>query len=292
VLGRSPNNIGVTGQSHAAAGVAGNSTNGPGVSGDSINDAGVIGRSQAIGVLGEGKNKAGVYGQSDTGVGVRGQSQTGTGVYGAVADPNGLAGRFKGRVLIDGDLTVTGAKGAVVPHPDGRHRLLCAIESPESWFEDFGEATLHGGLAEVELDAEFAQVVLTDRYHVFLTPYGPCDGLYVERRGPHSFVVRDRDDKTSVPFSYRVVARRKDIDVPRFKTIDTPAAGDEVSEAPGEPGKEGVPAEPQPRQAESITAPSRIESVITPRPRTGEARSSRRALSIEKPKVAQRLKRE
>ena len=48
-------------------------------------------------------------------------------------------------MLIEGDLAVTGVKGAVVPHEDGSHRLLCAIESPESWFEDFGEAALKDG---------------------------------------------------------------------------------------------------------------------------------------------------
>jgi len=42
-------------------------------------------------------------------------------------------------VLVDGDLTVTGAKGAVVPHPDGSRRLLCAIESPER-FKKIGVA--------------------------------------------------------------------------------------------------------------------------------------------------------
>jgi len=69
-------------------------------------------------LLGEGKNKIGVHGRSTSGIGVRGQSSTGVGVYGAVADPNSLAGYFRGDVLVDGDFTVTGAKGAVVPHPD------------------------------------------------------------------------------------------------------------------------------------------------------------------------------
>jgi len=61
-------------------------------------------------------------------------------------------------VLVDGDLTVTGAKGAVVPHPDGSRRLLCAIESPESWFEDFGEGQLEDGAAHIDLDSDFGML--------------------------------------------------------------------------------------------------------------------------------------
>ena len=45
---------------------------------------------------------------------------------------------------------------AAVSHPDGSHRLLYSLESPESWFEDFGEARLVDGKAEVRLDPDFA----------------------------------------------------------------------------------------------------------------------------------------
>jgi len=121
--------------------------------------------------------KTGVYGRSERGIGVRGTSADGTGVYGAVTSPNGLAGRFKGGVLVDGDLTVTGAKGAVVPHPDGSQRLFCAIESSESWFEDFGEGRLEDGGVEIELDPNFGLLTRGDSYHVFLTAYGDSQGL-------------------------------------------------------------------------------------------------------------------
>ena len=47
-------------------------------------------------------------------------------------------------------------------------RLYC-MESPESWFEDFGEATLVCGEASIPLDPDFAAVVDTAKYHVFLT---------------------------------------------------------------------------------------------------------------------------
>ena len=79
--------------------------------------------------------------------------------------------------MVDGDLTVTGAKGAVVPHPDGSQRLFCAIESPESWFEDLGEGRLEDGGVEIELDRDFELLTRTDSYHVFLTAYADSQGL-------------------------------------------------------------------------------------------------------------------
>ena len=65
--------------------------------------------------------------------------------------------------------------------PDGSLRRLYSIESPESWFEDFGAQKLVKGRAEVRVDPKFAAVVRGD-YHIFLTPYGDSNGLYVARR--------------------------------------------------------------------------------------------------------------
>jgi hypothetical protein len=226
------------------------------VSGESVQDIGVLGRSQQlIGVLGEGKK---------------------VGVFGAVSDSAGLAGHFKGTVRIDGDLNVTGAKGAVVAHPDGSQRLFCAIESPESWFEDFGEARIEGGRVEVSLDPDFAQLTKTDHYHVFLTEYGDSNGLYVESRSARSFVVRERQSgKSSVHFSFRVVAKRRDADVPRFKKIDPPdllRKDVPVEQVAAERGEEAPSLAP---------AATRLQPPAIP---------SRRSVSIEKPGVDERIR--
>lgn len=114
-----------------------------------------VGRSAQVGVLGEGKNKFGVYGRSEQGIGLRGHSADGTGVYGTVGNPKGLAGRFKGGVLVDGDLTVTGAKGAVVPNPDGSQRLFCAIESPRKLVRGFRRRTTCGWRCRDRVGPEF-----------------------------------------------------------------------------------------------------------------------------------------
>jgi hypothetical protein len=106
----------------------------------------------------------------------------------------------------------------------GSKRLLHCMESPEHWFEDFGSARLTRGRATVKLDADFAKVVTLNGYRVFLTPEGDCHGLYVRSKRGSSFEVRELQGGTSnVGFSYRIVAKRKDIKRHRrFAKIDMP----------------------------------------------------------------------
>jgi hypothetical protein len=162
---------------------------------------------------------------------VRGDSPTGIGIYGA--SPSGLAGQFEGAVVVHGNFTVVGGvKSAAVRHPDGSHRLLYAVESPESWFEDFGIAKLKKGRAEVKLDKDFVKLVAGGAdYHIFLTPRGDSQGMYVSRQKPGSFEVTEQQDgKSSIPFSYRVVAKRKDIRGTRLEKVAVPKrlAGDKI----------------------------------------------------------------
>jgi hypothetical protein len=161
----------------------------------------------------------GVYGTSQNGIGVYGISQNRIGVYGLGRQ---FAGYFNGDVYVSGTLTAA-AKNAVVSFPDGSHRLLHCVESPEHWFEDFGSARLMRGRATVKLDAEFAKVVKLSDYRVFLTPEGDCQGLYVKSKRGKSFEVRElQGGANSITFSYRIVAKRKDIKAhTRFAKMDT-----------------------------------------------------------------------
>lgn len=164
----------------------------------------------------------GVNGGSDAGVaGVN--TGSGPGVAGSSA--SGLAGLFNGSVTVNGALTVTGAKSAAVRDAGGTLRRLYSLESPESWFEDFGSGQLEGGSATVQLEPGFAGVVEADDYHVFLTPDRETEMLHVTGKTPTSFRVREGHGGTSsVGFSYRVVARRRDIDGVRLEYVDEPPA--------------------------------------------------------------------
>jgi hypothetical protein len=220
------------GENHnrATAGVYGTSLYSNGVVGQSTNPDPIEdeahGGPERYGVKGVSIRDSGVYGYSDHAPGVKGYGKYGTGVYaksektiGLIAIGPKLAAEFRGDVQVNGNFSVTGAKAALVKHADGSHRRLYAVESPECWFEDFGE-TIRNGIADIKLDPEFVALIETDEYHVFLTAYGDSNGLYVSDRTSEGFVVREQRGGTSnCRFSYRVVGRRKDISVRRLKRI-------------------------------------------------------------------------
>ncbi len=158
-------------------------------------------------------------------------SDRGNGVFGRSA--NGWAGSFVGNVVVNGSFYVVGgAKSAAVPHPDGSHRSLFCLESPESYFEDFGEVTLSGASVTVELDKDFAALVKRNKYQVFLTSYGP-EALYVSKREPGKFVISRVERGTGTKLrrlqvGYRIVARRADVKPARLPKIKIPAQAAEM----------------------------------------------------------------
>jgi hypothetical protein len=229
-------------ESNTMAGVFGQA-NGrePGVRGNSQTGTGVVGQSFGTdrrgaasrpGVLGIGPPVTAAPTSTLSWPGVLGTpapgNPAGNGVEGRSAA--GFAGLFRGNVLVTGSLFVTGPiKAAVVPHPDGSQRALYAVESPESWFEDFGRAELVDGLARVDIDTDFTAVANTEAdYHVFLTPEGESNGLYVANREAGSFEVREQQrGHATLTFSYRIVARRKDVAAERLPRVTAPSPGQE-----------------------------------------------------------------
>lgn len=221
VDGFSDQQTGVSGSSNGSFGVMGLTTSDDSIAviGAATNDSGGVwgqtGGANWPGVAGESGGGVGVRGVSvapaGNNIGVLGYSQNGYGVAGYTSSPS-MAG-----AIFLGGLIVEGKKSSAVRHPDGSHRLLYCMESPESWFEDFGRAKLVRGRSTVKLDPGFAAVVRTDDYHVFLCPEGDVKGLHVSRRNRVGFEVREHEGgKSSTTFSYRVVARRKDIKGERF----------------------------------------------------------------------------
>ena len=236
---------GVHGHSTSHAGVFGLADAGRGTVGLSLTGAGVHGISAgpdpqlSMGVRGDGTRGPGVTAKTGSGpfafgALASGYAQGANAMFGPKGDAIAAGGDVsvdgnvycvdpKSSVFIWGSLAVKGAKGAVVPHRDGAHRLLYSLECPESWFEDFGRARLVRGRATVRLDRTFAAVVRTGDFHVFLSPEGLSHGLYVHKRTRGGFEVREQHSgRSTVPFSYRVVARRRDIDGPRFKKVTLP----------------------------------------------------------------------
>ncbi len=185
-------------------------------------------------------NGIGVEGSSDTSAGVLGLTNGGIGVWGSAVDANAFLGQnasdsanptawltnfnfgptlaagynYGESCIIDGigDLTCSGTITANVPVAAGTQRVAVnSIQSPESWFEDFGSAQLSGGEAVVNIESMFGETVNTGvDYHVFLTPNGDCKGLYVAQKSATSFVVRELGGGTSsLAFDYRIAAKRR-----------------------------------------------------------------------------------
>ena len=130
----------------------------------------------------------GVIARSESGLGVSASSQTSIGLF-AGTRTGRAAAVFEGNVIIAGDLTVTGTKHAAVPRAGGAHTLLYCLESPESWLEDFGEARLVNGRAQIRIDRGFAQTIDTRSYHVFISAY-QSEHVFVNKRSRNGFEIR------------------------------------------------------------------------------------------------------
>jgi hypothetical protein len=176
--------------------------------------------------------------------------------------------QVNGNLSVNGGLLVFGSpKSSVVPHPDGSQRVMYAVEAAESWLEDVGRAQLRQGAVRVEIDPDFAAVSgLGDDYHVFLTPEGPSNSLYVADRTPTGFEVREQGEGISdISFSYRVVTKRSAVRSGRLEPIELPSdagekAGGELAELPHD-----VPASPQQPESTSPGEPL-LEGAVPERP--------------------------
>ena len=237
------NQVGVRGRCQSAVGDGvqgfgtGNFSGTAGFGADGSSGIGAFGQGGApngdgVRGVGRGQGGAGVRGISGEphGNGVVGEANNGTLAYGVWGkSTSGFAGNFDGRVRVNGDFEVHGAKAAVVPLADGTIVRLYSLECPDSLFEDFGSSRLVAGEAAVELDPEFAAVITDEPYHVFVSEYEDNNGLYVTRRTGTGFLVRAKTPGASGEFSYRVVGRRSDVSARRFERV-APVA--EKPEAP------------------------------------------------------------
>jgi hypothetical protein len=217
-----------------------------------VNDAGVYGEAlnSAPGVRGRsrGTNSSLSYGGYFTSDSRRGLFAQSTGSYYAAYfdgnGPDGVGIYVYGDVHATGDLLADGTKPAVVQAGDYGRRELYAIESPEVWFEDFGQGQLASGQATVAIEPMFLSTINTEvTYHVFVTPLGDCNGLYVTNKTATSFEVHELGGGTAdVAFDYRIVAIRKDYEGVRMELAT--GEGGELYEPPLAPSEVPEPEEP------------------------------------------------
>ena len=209
VFGKSTDGVGVSGTSENGDGVFGYSNNlGNGVSGWSTNGDGVAGASG-------GDTGRGVYGSCPEGTGVHGESSYGNGIYGTSL--LGYAGKFDGKVHIDGDVVITGnlTKGSgsfTIDHPlDPKNKYLqhSFVESPDMMNVYNGNVVLdENGEASVELPGYFEALNRDFRYQ--LTAIGaPAPNLYIAREiSDNRFKIAG--GKAGMKVSWQVTGIRQD----------------------------------------------------------------------------------
>ena len=203
----------------------------------------------SFGVMGYSSTAWGVYGEHSSGnygylgnsiYGVKGEA---TGTYGEGVKGNatglegvGVAGTAWGSsswgvygsgtqygIYYSGGLAGSGSKSCIVKTSKGPTLLYCQ-ESPENWFEDFGESQLSDGRCHIELDPLFLETVtINDRnpMKVFIQLNDDCNGTYVERGRTGFDVIEFRGGKNNARFTYRVVAKRRGFEGRRLDVCET-----------------------------------------------------------------------
>jgi len=224
VYGETTANTGVTfgvrGMSYSTSGtgVSGSAlaTTGPAFGGkfQSESESGVGAFGLATAIIGTAGGMSGrTYAESGRGVFGWASSDSGTtyGVYGRSDSPAGTG------VYYQGGLAGSGSKSCVVRTSSGPTLMYCQ-ESPENWFEDFGEGQLIDGRCHIELDPLFLETVTINSDNpmkTFLTPNGRLGDWWVEK-GTVGFSVIAPDASDGSRFDYRVVAKRKNFETKRL----------------------------------------------------------------------------
>lgn len=107
----------------------------------------------------------------------------------------------------------TGTVNTVVEDLGGKKVMLCATESPENLFEDYGSGQLVNGFAHITIDPVFAKNIAVDEKHplrVIIQPEGDCKGVYVTSKTASGFDVIELDGgKSDISFIYHIAANRK-----------------------------------------------------------------------------------
>ena len=202
-------NVGVHGTSDGQSALGSQAGSIAGVWGDT----GAPSQSGYAGVLGTAdENYAGYFTNNSTGLDTVFMENNEESSSGAVVLET-AGGTFDGTCFINvsGDISCSGTISGIVSADGGARKVtLYSTQSTENWFEDAGSSQLASGSVHIALDSTFAQTVNTGvEYHVFLTPKGDCEGLYVTNETPQGFDVHElRGGHSAIAFDYRIMAKR------------------------------------------------------------------------------------
>jgi len=210
--------VGVEG--YGPVGVAGLSrSNAPGVfgmaEGDGPESYGVRGSATAGGVVGEGRTGVIATNGGYTGQTALQLEPTNGGLALVSFGANGLPTASldsSGDFVLAGKLTLDGTPLSAAATSSGARYTAYGDRTAQPLIEDVGEARLTDGVASVPLERTFSELVdFTKPYLVFVTPEDDSNGIFVSRRTPAGFVVRENGHgRSMLAFQYRIVATPAD----------------------------------------------------------------------------------
>lgn len=109
----------------------------------------------------------------------------------------------------------TGTVSTCVPDLNGKPATLHAIETPEFYFQDFGQAQLVNGRAHITIDPILAKnITISDKHplRVFVQLEGDCKGVYVTNKTATGFdVVELNGGNSNVTFQWSITCNVADI---------------------------------------------------------------------------------
>jgi hypothetical protein len=178
---------------------------------------GVYGYARNKGVYGKSNYWEGVFGSADSDDAVEGYYN---GTYPSYAGVRGRRGSTGYGVYYEGGIGGSDKMSTIVKTSKGPVAVY-SQESPENWFEDFGEGRLINGHCRIELDKLFLETVtINDQFplKVFIQLEDDCNGVYVKKNNTGFDVHELKNGTSNASFTYRVVAKRKGFEDLRLKT--------------------------------------------------------------------------
>ena len=110
-----------------------------------------------------------------------------------------------------------GSVSTIVAGMNGEKVTLHAPETPEIYFQDYGEGKLVSGKAHIDIDPMFTKNVMIDQKHplrVFIQPEGECNGVYVTNKTVAGFdVVELQGGQSNISFQWTITCNRADEDL-------------------------------------------------------------------------------
>jgi hypothetical protein len=151
----------------------------------------------------------GVYGQSSAGyIGVYGYGYYGGYFYNYTSGYYSYVG-FPGYKIYG-----VGTVSTIVKDLNDKRVALHAPETPEVYFQDFGEGRLTNGKAHIDIDPVFSKnIVVSDKHplRAFIQLQGDCKGVYTTNETQTGFdVVELQGGHSDVKFHWTITANRTD----------------------------------------------------------------------------------